>query len=279
MLEVARRPGLEYGLFVLQHLLPRVPVVVPGASAEMAAVQRWTPIYLKETLGNRSVRVDRAGRFESTSLWEFLDGLESRADANEAPYLRNLSLLEHLPDLIGDVQLPCYCSPNWLASEELQRFVPPVWATWIELFVSGPGVRFPRVHVDTGMTHAWVIQVYGKKRFWAWPPMGDQPNYSIHSEEQMRQRGLDCCGRDLETFFAHAAPVQACLEPGDFLFLPTGWWHTAESLTPSISLSGNFVNESNWDDFCHSWFWGLKFKSGLGSLADLLASGGPVGGQ
>lgn len=275
MPEIPKSPNLDYASFALKHLVPRVPVVVPRAAADAPAVQRWTPELLAERFGDRPVRVERGGVFDKVPLASYVASITGPAADAEPAYMRNISLLEQLPELIAEVKLPVYTTPNWLASDVMQRFVPPVWVTWIELFLSGPGMRFPRVHVDTGMTHAWVVQVYGKKRFWAWPPMANQPNYSIHSDEQMKARGLDCRGRDLDAFFSHSKPFVSELEPGDFLFLPTGWWHTAESLTTSITLSGNFVNETNWDDFCKSWFWGLKYKEGLPTLAEALAGAGP----
>jgi hypothetical protein len=277
--EIARRPGLPYLAFVLQHLVPRVPVLVPGASAHLPAVARWTPAFFRDRFGDRMVRVDVGGRFEEVPLGEYLLDLEA---ARERPgprrrYMRNVFLSESFAELVGDVEPPVYCSPNWLAADALSRFVPPVWRSWMELFISGPGTRFPRVHVDSSMTHAWVIAVHGRKRFWVWPPMEDQPCYSIHSKEHEAQRGLDCTCGDLEGFFTHARPATFEVGPGDFLFLPTGWWHTAESVTTSISLSGNFVNESNWDDFVACWFHGLKHLPGMETLGSAIARlGGTV---
>jgi hypothetical protein len=290
-------------------MVPRVPVLIPGASTSMAAVGKWTPSYLRERFGRSVVRVDGGSQFEMLTLAEFIERIErnARDDASfdgtpregvsregvsregmlddgvpgallgggtVRPYLRNLFLAEVMPELVADVSLPIYGNPNWLTSKALEGFIPPSWRTWIELFVSGPGTRFPRVHVDSSMTHAWVIGVHGRKRFWAWPPQPNQPNYSIHSELHRQQRGLDCRGADLNAFFPHASPVVADIGPGDYLFLPTGWWHTAESLTTSVSLSGNFVNETNWDEFVECWFRGLRFRPGLASMGEALLSGG-----
>jgi histone arginine demethylase JMJD6 len=265
---IACRPGLPYVPFVLEHLIPRVPVLVPGAAAGIPAVETWTPAGLRERFGDRVLRVDVGGRIEKWTLGDFITRMEAGTlgDTPHPPYLRNASLVEFLPELIPEVPLPAYCTPNWLESDALVRFIPPVWTRWVELFISGPATRFPRVHVDSSMTHAWVIGVHGRKKFWAWPPQKDQPSYSIHSEEHQRQRGLDCLGKDLEEFFDHAKPIKTELGPGDFLFLPTGWWHTAESVTTSISLSGNFVNETNWDEFVECWFRGLRFTPGLESI-------------
>jgi hypothetical protein len=271
--EIARRPNLPYVTFVLQHLLPRVPVLVPGASAHLPAVARWTPAFFAEGFGRRAVRVDVGGRFEQVLLGEYLAGLDAAAGqpGSHRPYMRNVFVTESFSELVGDVQLPVYCSPNWLAADTLSRLVPPVWKNWMELFISGPGTRFPRAHVDSSMTHAWVIGIHGYKRFWAWPPMENQPSYSIHSEEQQRARSRDCVGKDLESLFGHARPASVEVGPGDFLFLPTGWWHTAESVTTSITLSGNFVNETNWDEFVTCWFHGLRHLPDMESLGSAIA--------
>ena len=44
-------------------------------------------------------------------------------------------------------------------------------------------------------------------------------------------------------------PTSGVVEPGDVLFIPERWWHTAESLSTSITLSGNWVERSNWEAF------------------------------
>lgn len=262
------RPSLEYPAFVEEYLVPRRPVVVPGAVAGSRAVERWTLPWFKQNYGERQVRVDRDGERVMMPLGDYIAGVESHAWSETAapPYLRNNFLLEYFPELLDDVEVPVYCTPNWLEAPALRYLVPPGWTRWVELFISAPRTRFPAVHVDAAMTHGWVIQVRGEKRYWFWPPLPGQPNYSPHSEAEDRKRGKVCLGRDLEQFFAHAAPIQVVAGPGDFVFIPAGWWHTAESLSASITLSGNFVNESNWTDFCESYFHGLKHAGGLESL-------------
>src|SRR5262249_42658284 len=53
---------------------------------------------------------------------------------------------------------------------------------------------------------------------------------------------------DLERFplFAKAVPIRLVLEPGEMLFVPSHWWHTVRMLSPSITLSANVLNASNW---------------------------------
>ena len=56
-----------------------------------------------------------------------------------------------------------------------------------------------------------------------------------------------------ETRFPHwreAQPdVDDVLEPGEVMFIPSGWTHHVETLTDSISLTYNFVHASTWPGF------------------------------
>src|SRR5581483_9132798 len=56
---------------------------------------------------------------------------------------------------------------------------------------------------------------------------------------------------DLEQFplFAKATPIRCSLHPGETLFVPAGWWHTARMLSPSITISANTANATNWAQF------------------------------
>jgi len=40
-------------------------------------------------------------------------------------------------------------------------------------------------------------------------------------------------------------PVECICEPGEVIFIPNGWWHTALNLTPSFAVTQNYVNEDN----------------------------------
>ena len=52
---------------------------------------------------------------------------------------------------------------------------------------------------------------------------------------------------DLAAFplFDQAEGVRFELHPGETLFVPAGWWHTARILNPSVTVSINAVNRAN----------------------------------
>jgi len=226
--------------FYQAYVVARRPLVLRGGARHFPAVGRWTPASLRARLGGRPMPVSGYGEREGGTLGAFLDALE-RPGAAALPYLRNVFLHHELPELSPDVGRLQWTQPNWLDTEpfaSLVRAASPQWLDWCELFISAAGTRFPNVHVDRNCTHAWVAQVYGSKVWWVWPP---RPGFT----------SAEPGGADLDTFFDEE-PYRGVLEAGDALFLPADWPHTAESATVSISLSGNFVNDSNWLDFSRS---------------------------
>lgn len=63
--------------------------------------------------------------------------------------------------------------------------------------------------------------------------------------------------------FQNAKGIRFMLHPGETLFMPSGWWHTARILSPSITVSINGANAANWSnfrrDFCRYNMPGRKF--------------------
>jgi hypothetical protein len=62
---------------------------------------------------------------------------------------------------------------------------------------------------------------------------------------------------DLQRFplFAQARGMRFELGPGEMLYIPGGWWHTAKMLSASITVSMNSACRANWknvtEDICY----------------------------
>ncbi len=119
----------------------------------------------------------------------------------------------------------------------------------IEIYIGGKGGAFPVLHYDGAGTHAFLMQVYGRKKFIVYPP--EQEPYLYPSPDKKNNSQINSLDApDLTRFpaFANAKPITFVLEPGELLFVPSHWWHTTKMLTPSITLSINTVNRSNWHE-------------------------------
>jgi hypothetical protein len=252
MSQAAERNNIGQADFAANFLVPRLPLILRRFALEWPAVQKWTPAYLATQLGDVQVPVqDSAVEHdagspatrspEHVSLAAYVRDLEAGADSHTLPYIRNVFLSEYCPALLEDVRVPGIAQPNWLLHPSLAPSLRAEWLNWFELFISPPATRFPHVHVDRDHTHAWLLQVCGRKKVWMWPNEAG----STRKPEALEVSSSDV----LDTFFPGYEPTIGIIEPGDLVFIPEGWWHTAESQSTSITLSGNWVEQSNWEAF------------------------------
>jgi histone arginine demethylase JMJD6 len=255
MSQIPIRRRISTKTFRESFLRRNEPVVLKGYGASWPAVRHWSLSYLAKKSGERMVPVfgssdyGKAGAQPSdpqvTRLSDYIDYVRAVSRSTVPPgqplYLRNVFIGHFLPELMRDVAVPEMATNNLLLHPLLAPYVQDNWKRWFELFVSPPRTRFPIVHQDTFATHAWLLQIRGRKRVWAWPP--ETRTRSRRADMRLRPR------EKLEEFFKGYPAQKAILEPGDVLFVPAGWWHTAESLSVSITVSGNWVEADRWRPF------------------------------
>jgi hypothetical protein len=106
------------------------------------------------------------------------------------------------------------------------------------------------MHYDGENAHATVTEIYGDKEFVMYPP-SDVAYLNPDPTLPNKSRVVDPHVVDVARFPLHAKATQhrAVLAPGDMVFIPCRWWHTARALSPSISVGTNILDRSNWDGF------------------------------
>ncbi|MBL4636440.1 MAG: cupin-like domain-containing protein [Kofleriaceae bacterium] len=252
---VATRTGsMSRKAFQTKYLETRTPLVLRGAMTDTAAVAHWDMEFFASRYGSQRVPIDgiRSGLF--MELGEYIERLRAVRDETEPVlYMRNLLLFETFPELRQDFAMPWIAQPNWLQSPLVGDYSGGSWRYWVELFLSGPGSRFPTVHIDPYFTHAWSIQLSGRKDFWLWPSLAEERE-KMRAGEAPWQHGNEVKpDTELSDFFGDRECYRLTLEPGDLAFIPAGWWHTTETHEASLTLGGNFVESSNWFDFSRSY--------------------------
>jgi len=260
--EIERRETLSYEEFAEAYLYPLKPVIVTGALRQWKAVGRWTPEFFKREFGQMKFKLEddlkakvgyKAGEGAAEYTMErFIDRVLESTEQNPAPYFRNRILYDLFPTLRNDIEpLPEYFQPNWLPDRYLVKYVRDVLnrGAAIEIYIGGKGGAFPVLHYDGAGTHAFLMQIYGRKQFIIYSP--EQEPYLYPSSEKRNLSTVnDLDNPDLQKFplFAKAEPSKFVLEPGELLFIPSHWWHTTKMLTPCISISANVLNQSNWKE-------------------------------
>jgi hypothetical protein len=246
---IDRRSGLSHGAFVSEYLLPQRPVILTDVIQHWKAIRTWSPQMFKDMFGAREVSID--GR--TYTVAGLIDLVVNSSSDRPAPYLRNCPIDEWAPELLDDIMpLPGCTKPNWFES----RLFPSRRSfTYLELYIGGRGASFPVLHYDSLHTHAFLMQVFGRKRFIVFSP--DQSAYVYPGTRGGKSNSQvnDVEHVDLERFplFAKTTPTEFVLEPGETLFVPAGWWHTTRMLTPSITISANTANTANWKAFCEDY--------------------------
>jgi histone arginine demethylase JMJD6 len=250
---IARRHAPSYAEFVRDFLRPHKPVVITGALTKWKAMQ-WTPEYFRQDYPDKLAMIDG----KQYRIADLIDLVMHSTRENPAPYWRNAFIDRFAPELLADIEpLPEYFSPNWLEGPLSQMLQDQLHGGSAELYIGGAGGKFPYLHFDACHTHAFICQIYGTKEFTCFSE--DQAKYIYVRPDRYNASMLpDLENPDYNKFplFAQATPMRFLLEPGEILFVPGGLWHTAKILSPSISVSVNRANASNWTnvsrDICMS---------------------------
>ena len=261
--QVDRCAGMNRDRFEREYVDPSRPVILTDAISHWRAVGRWTPQFFKSKYGQLRVKVDD----EVMVLGELVDRIEASTSDRPAPYLHNQLLAEWPPELLDDIRpMPDCTRPNWLES---RLFPSREDLSFVEVYIGGRGARFPVLHYDGWHTHAFLMQLHGDKEYVAFAPDQGAFMYPREGLEVNKSKIDDVTDPDLVAFplFGQAEGVRLQLHPGETLFIPAGWWHTARILSPSVTVSINAVNRANATAFRRDYCANLARRSRLRALA------------
>lgn len=236
---------IDHHAYVRNYLNALKPAIVQGAIDYWPALGKWTPEFFRQHYGSLDVGVDG----KTWKLGELIDRIVLSTPENPAPYLHNQLMANWPPELSADISpMPDCTRPNFLESRFFPSRVPK---TYIEAYIGGAGAKFPTLHYDGLHTHAFLMQLYGKKEYLVFAPDQRRFLYPRSGKESNKSNIPDIENVDLEKFplSAQAEGMRFELNPGETLFVPAGWWHTARILSTSITISINGANAGNWADF------------------------------
>lgn len=252
--------------FIEEHWKPGIPLVFKNATKVWGANGTFSPDWFRDHYGDRRTIVDG----KEYTMREIMDLVEGKDTSRPVPYPCKYhipSQLQEVVPLVMPVNLG-FAKPNWLESSWFRR---GYWGSALELFIGGPGGKFPYVHVDYYHLSAWVNQLYGHKQFTVWPRGQDEYMYP-EPGDRWKSSIPDIENVDLARYpkYKEATPVTFVVGPGETLFIPFGMWHTAKSLEPTISVAFDLLNDRNFPLFLKD-VW--MFKKRSGTLKAMAATG------
>ena len=180
---------------------------------------------LVEVFGAIDIVARHAGRGAEwrVGLGEFVDHITA-SDAEDGWYAKDWVVADRMDTLVGGDLPPGFRS--WL--DKLPVGHRPRWA-WMFLGANGSGSP---LHVDTMCSSAWNLLLSGRKK---WVLLSPEASVEAGRLEPEVAEVLDPGVRTVEWE----------QQPGECLLVPSGWAHRVVNLTPSMALTGNFVNASN----------------------------------
>ncbi|RSL54860.1 tRNA wybutosine-synthesizing protein 4 [Fusarium sp. AF-6] len=228
------RVQLKPGTSVEKLIQEREPVIIEGLNLG-GCVEKWTPEYMVQRLGETKEVIvhecqtttgkldfnSKNFRYVTETFREFMDkaargeGLYLRALSEEKPSEAPANLADDFPSLAEDFRLPT----------ELKYITERLFSSILR--ISGRANMW--LHYDV-MANVYT-QIRGSKRMILFPPtdvrhLAFAPGASSSS--------LDVFSALDQHQLALTHPYEAVLNPGDVLFLPAMWFHTA---TPTADLS------------------------------------------
>jgi hypothetical protein len=210
------------------------PVILTDAMNGWAAMQRWTPEYLKGRCGDQTVQIQN--RRESNPRYEienqthestirfadYVDKVFGGGSTNDFYMTANNAGANRdiLPALREDFDL----LPEYLDREAAsERF----------FFWFGPAGTVTPVHHD--LTNNFMAQVVGRKQIKLLSPLNHPNVYNhLHCYSEV---DLDNIDLERHPQFRHVKIHDITLHPGELFFLPVGWWHHVRGLDVSITLT------------------------------------------
>lgn len=164
--------------------------------------------------------------------------VEARVHPGRIAYLAQHGLLQQLPTLAKDMDLPLYAG-----GEDGQVGAANAWF--------GTAGTVTRCHFDSYQNT--LVQVAGYKYVRLYAPSDGQYLYAYSKGGAGAQHTTTAQGNvsavDVESsasdpaiaerfpLFSRATGMDVLLGPGDALYIPQGWWHYVRSLTPSFSVN------------------------------------------
>ncbi|MCK5829532.1 MAG: cupin-like domain-containing protein [Methylococcales bacterium] len=211
------------------YFTPLKPLIIEDLAKSWPALNKWTPDFFKDQHGNNLVKVYDEGfvtagdhymsQAKSIPLSEFIDAVITTSQ-DLRMFLYNIK--SQIPVLVDDIIFP--------------DIVDGLSKHFIFMFFGCKG-SVTQMHFDIDMSHVFHTAIFGRKTITLLP--FEQGN-NLHRYPFTCRSYVDVHQPDFKQHprLKDAQGYQVILEPGETLFIPSGYWHhlVYEEASCAISL-------------------------------------------
>ncbi|HQW12174.1 MAG TPA: cupin-like domain-containing protein [Saprospiraceae bacterium] len=226
---IPKLSGLTRDSFAQDYLAPLLPVVLTDLMDEWPAKHKWTITHFKEKYGSLKVPVFSANVSKPGKGYmapdihmpfsEYLEMLDRPEPCDMRLFLFNI--FKHAPELRNDYRIP--------------SLMDGFFNDFPYMFFGGQGSKVA-LHFDIDLSHVFLNQIHGRKRVVLFAPSESRKLYHLPFTVASYVN-VDNPNFDLHPAQQFAEGYEVILEPGESLFIPTGYWHYIEYTDGGYSIS------------------------------------------
>lgn len=241
--DVERIGSLSRSSFTQKYLALHQPVVLTEPAAQWPAVQKWSLTYLQSVFGGQRVSVEYYPSGERSDAWihgnmtlgGYIQRVRDDPQARRRYYLAEQRINEISPKLFDDIQLPSLI--------DRQKSVKTVVFIGYDTFTTAHYHRFS--------TQAFLTQIVGEKQVtlyrasdlaYLYPYPWYSRRWNFSGIPFTFGHKVDVPQQFPNLTKAHA--WQCTIQPGEMLFIPDHWMHTASGFGENLSIT--FFWKESW---------------------------------
>ena len=235
---VATFENIDQEVFKKEYYLTGIPVVIKaaGLAAQWPAYQKWNWDYFKQLVGHKKVPLYNNTKSDSytpintaddyKTFGEYIDMI---SDGPAAWRIFLFNIFHHAPELTRDFTWPEHLMKGFIKKYPM-------------LFTGGAG-SITHMHYDIDLSHILHTQFAGRKRVLMFPHKEQfklyRKPFEVLSLADFSNYYQPNGSPDYEKFPALklAEGFDFIMEPGDTLFMPSGYWHHMEYLESGFAMS------------------------------------------
>jgi len=254
---------IEQKDFSDSYFKPLRPLVIQDLAKSWPASKKWSPDFFREQYGNRQVKVyddsfvaagkHYMSKLKTISLKQYIDTIMTSSQ-NLRMFLYNIK--SEIPELVDDITFPTLI--NGLSRN------------FVFMFFGCKG-SVTQMHFDIDMSHVFHTAMYGKKTVYLFPY---EQGKNLHRYPFTCRSYVDVERPDFQQYpgLKDAQGYKVELEPGETLYIPSGYWHHFVYDEPGYSVSLRCTN-STWQGKLLG-FYNLLVMSPIDRLMNIISPQG-----
>lgn len=246
--------------FTRSYFSPLRPLVIQDLAKSWPALKKWTPDFFIEKHGDKQVKVYDGGftvagksymtKAKTISLKEYINTVIASSQ-DLRMFLYNIK--SELPALVDDIAFP--------------SLVDGLSKSFVFMFIGCRG-SVTQMHFDIDMSHVFHTAIFGKKTITLFP---FEQGKNLHRYPFTCRSYVDVHQPDYEKYpgMKDAHGYQVVLEPGETLYIPSGYWHHIVYDEAACAISLRCTSQT-WQGKLHG-FYNLIIMSSIDRLMNKLS--------